>query len=98
MKAFLDAVCIASKSGMRNVLQKHGKIPLKALAGPYASIKFVPTGGVNLDNLSEYLSLKNVAAVGGSFVPDPKMVKAEDYEGISAACKDILKKVKDIRS
>ena len=70
---------------------------LKALAGPYASIKFVPTGGVNLENLSEYLSLKNVAAVGGSFVPDPKQVKAEDYKGITASCQDILAKVKSIR-
>ncbi len=70
---------------------------LKALQGPYADLKFVPTGGVNLENLSEYLSLKNVAAVGGSFVPDPKMVKAQDYKGIAAACQDILAKVKAIR-
>ncbi len=74
-----------------------GTKTLKALAGPYASIKFVPTGGVNLENLSEYLSLKNVAAVGGSFIPDPKQVKADDYKGISASCQEILAKVKAIR-
>lgn len=71
---------------------------LKALAGPYASLKFVPTGGVNLENLSEYLSLKNVAAVGGSFVPDPKMVKADDYDGIRTSCREILEKVRAIRA
>ena len=71
---------------------------LKALAGPYASLKFVPTGGVNLENLSEYLSLKNVAAVGGSFVPDPKQVKAEDYDGIRTSCREILEKVRAIRA
>ena len=74
-----------------------GTTTLKALAGPYASLKFVPTGGVNLNNLEEYLSLKNVAAVGGSFVPDPKQVKAEDYKGITASCQEILKKVKAVR-
>lgn len=71
---------------------------LKALAGPYASLKFVPTGGVNLENLSEYLSLKNVAAVGGSFVPDPKQVKVEDYDGIRTSCREILEKVRAIRT
>ena len=70
---------------------------LKALAGPYAQLKFVPTGGVNLENMHEYLSLKNVAAVGGSFVPDPKMVAAEDYAGISASCRTLLQKVKEVR-
>ena len=71
---------------------------LKALAGPYASLKFVPTGGVNLENLSEYLSLKNVAAVGGSCVPDPNQGKAEYYASIRASCKEILEKVKAIRA
>ena len=70
---------------------------LKALMGPYAQLKFVPTGGVNLENMHEYLSLKNVAAVGGSFVPDPKMVAAEDYAGISASCRTLLQKVKEVR-
>ncbi len=38
---------------------------LKALAGPFGHMKFVPTGGVNYDNMLEYLDLPNVAAVGG---------------------------------
>ena len=40
---------------------------LKALSGPYGMVKFMPTGGINAENLTKYLSLKNVfaaAAVG----------------------------------
>ena len=43
---------------------------LKALAGPFPQVKFIPTGGVNNENLEEYLALKNVAAVGGSFLAE----------------------------
>lgn len=70
---------------------------LKALAGPYAMLKFVPTGGVGLNNLQEFLDLPNVAAVGGSFVPPPKLVKAKDWEGVARECKTIMAKVLDFK-
>lgn len=68
---------------------------LKALYGPFSKIKFVPTGGVGLHNLQDYLSLPNVAAVGGSFVPPTPMVKAKDWEGITKLCRSIMDKVFD---
>ncbi len=40
---------------------------MKALAAPFPQIKFIPTGGVNADNLDEYLAWEKIAAVGGSF-------------------------------
>ena len=40
---------------------------IRALSGPFPQVKFIPTGGITGDNLEEYLSLDNVAAVGGSF-------------------------------
>ncbi len=40
---------------------------MKALAAPFPQIKFIPTGGVNAENLDEYLAWEKVAAVGGSF-------------------------------
>jgi 2-dehydro-3-deoxyphosphogluconate aldolase / (4S)-4-hydroxy-2-oxoglutarate aldolase len=46
---------------------------LKALYGPYAEVRFVPTGGIDAGNLADYLRLPNVVACGGSW-----MVK-EDY-------------------
>lgn len=41
---------------------------LKALKGPFANVKFVPTGGINADNYQKYLALDNVVAVGGSWI------------------------------
>ncbi len=70
---------------------------LKALSAPFASMKFVPTGGVNLDNLQDFLDLPCVAAVGGSFVPPSKQVKAKDWQGVTETCKTIMKKVYDFR-
>lgn len=68
---------------------------LKALSGPFGAMKFVPTGGVGLNNLTEYLDLPNVAAVGGSFVPPTKMVKEKDWAGISKLCRQIMDQVLD---
>jgi len=41
---------------------------LKALAAPFPQIKFIPTGGVDLTNLEEFLSFEKVYAIGGSFM------------------------------
>ena len=40
---------------------------LKALSAPFPQVRFIPTGGVNKENMDEYLSFEKVAAVGGSF-------------------------------
>lgn len=55
---------------------------MKALAAPFPQIKFIPTGGVDLTNLKEYLDFDKVYAVGGSF-----MMKGD----IVNNCKEIVK-------
>ncbi len=55
---------------------------IKALSAPFPNIKFIPTGGVDLSNLAEFLSCDKVYAVGGSF-----MMKGD----ITANCKEIMK-------
>ncbi len=50
---------------------------MKALAGPFPQIKFIPTGGVNADNLDEYLAWDKIAAVGGSFYVTDVLKKME---------------------
>ena len=66
---------------------------LKALKGPYADIRFMPTGGVSLDNMNDNLALSNVAAVGGSFMTPSAAVKAKDWAKVSEACRTALTKV-----
>lgn len=66
---------------------------LKALAGPYPDISFMPTGGVNGDNMLEYFSLPNVAAVGGSFLCPDSLVKRKEWEGVAALCGKLMQKL-----
>ena len=65
---------------------------LKALAGPFGNIKFMPTGGVNENNMNDYLALPNVAAIGGSFMLPSKLVKAKQWDEITVLCKSIVAK------
>ncbi len=66
---------------------------LKALAGPYADIRFMPTGGITTDNMLDYLSLQNVMAVGGSFMAPDKLIKEKEWDQISALCMDSINKM-----
>ncbi|MCH9276076.1 bifunctional 4-hydroxy-2-oxoglutarate aldolase/2-dehydro-3-deoxy-phosphogluconate aldolase [Bifidobacterium amazonense] len=61
---------------------------LKALAGPFAEMKFLPTGGVSLKNAADYIALKNVFAIGGSFPVPSAAQKAHDWDAVAQACKD----------
>ncbi|CAA6809379.1 MAG: Unknown protein, partial [uncultured Sulfurovum sp.] len=49
--------------------------------------------GVNLANVNEFLSLKNVLCVGGSWIVPKEMLKAKNFEGISNLAKEALKAV-----
>ena len=55
---------------------------LKALHGPFADLRFCPTGGVNAENAPAYLALPNVACVGGSWMLPASAVEAGDWAGI----------------
>jgi 2-dehydro-3-deoxyphosphogluconate aldolase / (4S)-4-hydroxy-2-oxoglutarate aldolase len=57
---------------------------LKALQGPFANVRFCPTGGVNLANLSSYLALPNVAMVGGSWLTPASAVARRQWHEITA--------------
>ena len=57
---------------------------LKALASPFADVRFCPTGGVSVDTLKEFLSQPNVALVGGSWLTPADAVKARDWPRIAA--------------
>lgn len=59
-----------------------GLSAIKALAAPFPQVKFIPTGGVSLSNLAEFLSCDRVFAVGGSF-----MMKGD----ITENCKEIVR-------
>lgn len=68
---------------------------LKAFSGPFANIKFMPTGGVNEKNYVDYLKLPNVSAVGGSFLIPDKLIKEKKWDAISELCNKLLVKSLD---
>lgn len=61
---------------------------LKALSGPFPQLKFIPTGGVDLSNLKEFLEFEKIYAVGGSF-----MMKGDVAEN----CKKINEIIKEVQ-
>ncbi|WDE96935.1 bifunctional 4-hydroxy-2-oxoglutarate aldolase/2-dehydro-3-deoxy-phosphogluconate aldolase [Lentisphaera profundi] len=67
---------------------------LKAFAAPYPGVKFVPTGGINADNVGEYLALPQVQACGGSWMVPNKLMDAGDFSGITKIAKEALNKIK----
>ena len=65
---------------------------LKSLAAPYAhlGIKFIPTGGVNAENMSAYLELPHVLAVGGTWIAKKEDITAGCWEKIRKNCQSIV--------
>jgi 2-dehydro-3-deoxyphosphogluconate aldolase/(4S)-4-hydroxy-2-oxoglutarate aldolase len=59
---------------------------LKALIGPFGhtGVKFIPTGGINAATLSNYLAIPQVAAIGGSWMAERKLVAEQSWEKITA--------------
>lgn len=69
--------------GMENIRQ---------LCGPYRNIRFIPTAGIGFANMEKYLSNKQIAAVGGSFMAPADMVERCDWDGITALCRQAVEK------
>lgn len=59
---------------------------LKSMAAPYAhlGLRYIPLGGLNVENFTDYLSLDLVPAVGGSWIAPPTLIGSEDWEAIRA--------------
>lgn len=70
---------------------------IKALSAPFGGVKFLPTGGVNAENMSEFLSLSSVAAVGGSWICTKADVKNQEFEKITKLSKEATDIIKSIR-
>lgn len=64
-----------------------GVATLKAYAPLFGDLAFCPTGGLNAVNAPEYLSLKNVLCVGGTWMMPPRMLELADWAGIEAAAR-----------
>ena len=70
---------------------------IKAMAAPYSQIRFMPTGGINTKNLADYLSCDKILCCGGSWMVKGDMIKAGEFDKITAMTKEAVAKVKEIR-
>lgn len=66
---------------------------LDALAGPFGQCMFMPTGGVNTENLGDYAKRKNVLAVGGTWMVKADLINGCQWDKITAICKEALVKL-----
>lgn len=67
---------------------------LKAFSGPFSSMKFCPTGGINLKNMNDFLGLENVACIGGTWIVPKDVIEKNDFKTIEALCKEALNTIK----
>lgn len=63
--------------------KQYGGLPaIKALAAPFPSMRFMPTGGVNQENIQEFLSFDKIIAVGGSWMVKDSLIKEGKFDEI----------------
>ena len=74
-----------------------GVATIKALAAPFTSVRFMPTGGISAKNLADYLGFKKIIACGGSWMVKGDMVAAGEFDKIKEMTAEAVALVKDIR-
>ena len=70
---------------------------IKAIAAPYVGMKFMPTGGINAENVKDYLKYHRILTCGGSWMVKGDLIKAGDFEKIKELTAEAAQIVKDIR-
>lgn len=63
--------------------QSGGIDKIKALSAPYGNLKFIPTGGISLDNLQSYITNKKILACGGSFMVKEDYINNDEWDKIT---------------
>ncbi len=69
---------------------------IDALYGPFPTVKFIPSGGINMVNISDYLSRPNIIACGGSWFVESDLINAGDFNEIRKNTCMVLRKIKTI--
>lgn len=95
-------VAQAVKRGLKAVKffpaeQFGGVSAIKALAAPYTTMKFMPTGGISAKNLKDYLSCDKIIACGGSWMVKGDLVKAGEFAKIEEMTAQAVALVNEIR-
>lgn len=78
--------------------QSGGLAKIKALAAPFPMFRVMPTGGISLKNLKEYLSSPVIAACGGSYMVTVELIEGQKWDEITGLCRQSVNIVREARS
>ncbi len=74
-----------------------GLAKIKAMAAPYGNMMFMPTGGINAQNLTEYLDYPKVIACGGSWMVSSDLINKGDFAKIKQLTQEAVKNMLGFR-
>ena len=77
--------------------QSGGLAKIKALSAPFPQFKVMPTGGISLKNLKDYISAPVIAACGGSYMVTADLIDNNKWDEITELCKKSIEIVKEAR-
>ena len=78
--------------------QEGGLAKIKALSAPFPMFKIMPTGGISLKNLADYISCPVIAACGGSFMVTADLLDNQNWTEVTRLCKVARKIIEEIRA
>ncbi len=70
---------------------------IKAMSDPFPQLRFIPTGGVKLENVADYLQMEKIHAVGGSWMAKRQMIADGNFDEITRMAKEASDVVKQVR-
>ena len=78
--------------------QSGGLAKIKAMSAPFPMFKIMPTGGISLKNLKDYLSCPQICACGGSYMVTADLIDNQKWDEITELCKQSVEIVKEARN
>lgn len=69
---------------------------IKALVAPYSQLQIMPTGGIGLHNIQDYLAISNVVACGGSWFVEKSLINGQNWQEIEKLTQEALQKVQNV--
>ena len=70
---------------------------IKSIAAPYTQMKFIPTGGINANNMKDYFEYNRILAIGGSWMVKGDLIKNGEFDKVEAMTKEAVAKLKEVR-
>lgn len=78
--------------------QEGGLAKIKALSAPFPMFKIMPTGGISLKNLADYISCPVIAACGGSFMVTADLLDKQNWTEVTRLCREARKIIEEVRA